>query len=176
MTCQPDFNIARPLYFSCPASVQTDLATPELWFTQVNSRNYLRLYVQPQDWTRVKQGTQSSFQKNFKSKTLKLGLQDYVFTLEVRSDDFRLRYVFEEIAEICFSSNYQRFTPVTVIDYVRPEREQFKAAIANNSEAHTVRTGMIKIEDSSGANGSGANLYGVDGFRVVFEQLKSGLV
>lgn len=176
MTCIPNHLIARPVLFRCPESVRTDYNAPENWFTTLNDNYWLRVFVQPQDWTMVREGQRTQLRRTFTRKAVQIGTIDYTFTLQMNSDDFRYRYIFEELAELCYQSNYTRFTPITILDYVRPSKDDYKDAIANDENPHTRRTGLIEIEDSSGANGVGTDLYGVDGFRVVFRQVATGLV
>lgn len=168
--------VNRIVAFLCPPAVKTAFKAPDPWFKTLEGKNFLIYRPNPGEYTRIREGDSTKFERTVSRKRVNVRLRDAGFSLDIKVDDIRFRYLLEELAESCMSSAYDRFTPITVLDYVDPGRVAFKAAVGNNSNPYQKRFGLIEIEASSGFNGRGSQLYGVDGFRLIFRDDKGVLV
>jgi hypothetical protein len=97
-------------------------------------------------------------------------LREIGFSVRLTEDDARLRYILEHIERSSISSTGQFITPVTILDYVKPDPGAFVAAVSGNSNPYTIRIGMIEVEPGSGTMGENTNRKGTGGLKFVFTQ------
>lgn len=129
---------------------------------------YLKIILQPNEWVRQRQGEPSQYRRGYRSVTRDIKPQNIGFTCTISEDYLLLRYLLEEIIALSDSSALETHVPVTLIDFMRPEREDFKAARQNNTEPYTIRYGSITMEDETSSSGYLTELYGEGGFRFTF--------
>ncbi|GAA6622878.1 hypothetical protein [Scytonema sp. NUACC26] len=153
MTCTiTNNNHIRNLYIECQQTICTQYGVPELFTTTINSINYLILPVDSTEYSRVeteKTDIVDTFNNPFISpKLVRVG-----FRAKVANNLWSIHQTLKFLAISSIASGYNRFIPVTVLDYCHPEI---------TDTTHTVRKGMLKVSSASGTSGvsqNGAPLY-----------------
>lgn len=161
MTCESDFQY---LYISCDASLQTAYNAPSEWFVP----GYLRIAIQPDEYTRIREGNAPRSARTFGTTTYRVQLREVGFAIQLSEDDARLRYILEHIEKASISNNY--IFPVTVLDYVKPDPDAFLAAVPGNTNPYTIRRGTIEVEPGSGTMGANTSRKGTGGLKFIFRQ------
>jgi hypothetical protein len=164
MTCESDFQY---LYIACnDVLLQSAYNAPQEWFVT----GYLRIPIQPDEYTKLRQGNAPKSTRNFGAPTYRIQLREIGFSVQLNEDDARLRYILEHIEKSSIAGNGQVIYPVTVLDYIRPDPEAFVVAVASNSNPYTVRVGTIEVDPGSGTMGSNTDRKGTGGLKFVFTQ------
>jgi hypothetical protein len=164
MTCESEFQY---LYIACNnVALQAAYNAPPEWFVT----GYLRIPVQPDEYTKIRQGNAPKAVRTFNAPTYRIQLREIGFSVRLTEDDARLRYILEHIERSSISSTGQFITPVTILDYVKPDPGAFVAAVSGNSNPYTIRIGMIEVEPGSGTMGENTNRKGTGGLKFVFTQ------
>lgn len=164
MACESEFPY---LYIACNASLQATYNAPLEWFVP----GYLRIPIQPGEYTELefREGEEPQSVRTFGTTTYKIKLREFGFMIQLEEDDARLRYILEDIEEASITNDY--IFPVTVLDYVKPDRADFAAA-PPDSNPYTIRIGTIKVQPGSGTMGKKTSRKGTGGLKFVFRQIK----
>ncbi len=150
------------------------------WF-ELLGQDYCYVYrPNPGEYAPIREGDPPSFRRTSGKGLVNIRLRDVGFSLEMKVDDARVRYMLEQIAFDCLNSDLTVFVPVTVYDFVDPGRVAYQSAVqaqlvTGQADPFRTRYGILDVEAASGLNGRGTQLYGVDGFRVVFKD-RQGVV
>lgn len=162
MACESEFPY---LYIACNASLQATYNAPAEWFVS----GYLRIPIQPDEYTKLRDGEAPKSVRTFGIATYKVKLREIGFSIQLAEDDARLRYILEDIEQASITDNH--IFPVTVLDYVKPDRADFAAA-APDSNPYTIRVGTIEVEPGGGTMGKKTSRKGTGGLKFVFRQIK----
>lgn len=96
-----------------------------------------------------------------------------VFQCKVKSCPAELFWLMQELEEISLSTNWERATPITVLDYATPERADIKSHLVAQTEPFTTRAVLLKISEQSAILGRHGSYKMPDGFS--FEMMEATL-
>lgn len=178
------------LLLLCPPTIKASLQPPagslnaknylrDKDFVLVEGENYLRLFVQPDDYKPERTyggGNPSKYSRSFASPQLLVS--SYVREMEVTIRDERavLQSAVELISAASLSTDLQSHTPVKLIDFVLPETSDRIAAIAASTptsivQPSTIRYGSITNPVASAGAVGAKGLWTTGGFSFRFEEV-----
>lgn len=151
--------IVRKFLIKCPTSYRTDLGLPTDNFETIDTQNFFRLWIKPEEYVPSIQGERSSYQRYYRGKQRQVRRVEYSVQINIRESSFKQYLLLKKIANASDSTSYTTHIPIEVWDYVSPELEDFESALlyttTNNivREPFTKRFGSILIDPNSGAVG-----------------------
>ena len=160
----------QPIYIECSSGLQSAYDAPSNWFTLISGINFLKILLTPEEYVPFRKGEAPQIIRSFSRATYPLKLREVGFVVTMQEDNIKLRYLLEEIADV-IAGNSQEVKPTLVLDYLKPERQDYKIAIANNTEPYTARTGFIEVDPGAGTSGKGGDRYSINGIRFTFTQI-----
>jgi hypothetical protein len=159
----------RRLLLRCKPEYPALFRVPETWFETFEGHFYLRLNVHQEKY--VPQRTMQAAPTYVDTLTTQVAPSPLVrlgFDATVTDPEFGKLMLVERIGFDCTTPNRRRHVPVTLIDFVRPEVEDWLDK--TTGEVYTVRTGrIIELNESAGTVGTGQKLYG-KGFVLKFQE------
>ena len=180
MTCTSRF---LPLYIRCTVDTRQDfeaangVTLPDAWFALLSDKQYVRLLVQPDKYTPVREeiGDRLKYISSLAGQYAPVASAHPSFRVTVTNPDSRLRDLVEFIADRCTSDDLQEHRPLEIIDFVKPDKNrkvgEGRRLFASNGEPYTVRVGrIVNFEEEQGnVRGSNGHLY-AKGFTLVFQE------
>lgn len=162
------------LLIRCPESLLTDYAITDRDKEIVGGNTYFKLWCDRSNYREEKNFPNggNKYIRSFGSKTMQL--QAYWRVAEIKVVDERavLYDLVQAIAKNSISADLQTQTPVQVIDFVLPEAADRQNAIVSNTEAYTVRDGLLRDIVPAGGTVSYENTAWIkDGFSFKLEEL-----
>ncbi|MBD1995406.1 hypothetical protein H6G00_02005 [Leptolyngbya sp. FACHB-541] len=163
----------KRLLIPCSLQLKAAFEAPDHWFEIVDNRRYLRLWIERQRYTPIRdeKPDQATYIDTLVRPIARITTARVGFEATVIDQYMDMLYLIEAIAHDSTTPNKREHKPLIVLDFVRPEGEDRVIALRQNREAFTARTGrIIGIKESSGAIGTGTKLYG-KGFAIAFKEL-----
>lgn len=137
--------VIRKLLVQCKTEIITQFNVPEVYIDSTTG-SYLKLFIIPEEYTRTIEGDKSSLVNTYTTSLLFPKLIRVGFTTKVAIDDWRVCAALSFLAKSSVSTSYTTYTPITVLDYVRPEIEDFKKV----GDSFTERKGLITVDEGTG--------------------------
>ena len=170
----------KSLYFELPlnSDFQAEYQAPDWWFTEIDGSNFIRIIISPEEYTKLRKRDNMKYTRAYAQTFGMVRLQETGFSLNLKEDNLKLHFILEDIITSSVFANTKYLRTIRCIDYVRPERQDYKTAIANNLEPYTIRTGILRLDRASGSAGTGENnsLLGTGGINLDFIESKLRLV
>jgi len=159
-------NPIRSLLFLCPTAITTQFSIPsEKLTTDTSGNSYLIIPVDKNDYKRSttdKTTLVDTYQSPFVSpKIVRVG-----FSATVQDESWNVRQCLEFLAISSISTGYNVFTPVTVLDFCRPE--------VTDGE-YTTRQGILNLSDGTGISGIAGQEY-TTAYEINFSELNRRLI
>lgn len=123
----------------CPSSIKTNWGTSPI--ADLFIGNDLELRINPNNYTRVEEGGESSFRDFFSGVGYDRAPKRIGFNIAVEDKRDELALALKELILLSSAPNYIDFNPVTIRDYLRVENR------ADYLNGYTTRTGRIWIEN-----------------------------
>lgn len=170
MSCEiNNLSPIRKIYFECQESILNKYEIPIDKKININSVNYLVIAVDSGQYTRIEEGEKSRFVDTFRKpfiipRNIRIG-----FSLRIDDNSVNVKRCLEFLAISSISTaNSNTYTPVTCLDYVRPEYED---------DNFTTRKGMLIINGGTGYSGSSNEkpLY-TEPYEIIFNEIYKRLI
>lgn len=165
-----DIKIKR-LLIECPTSItdQYDPAPPTEWFEIVGGNRYLQLWVTPDKYERtLDRSNTDAYRDTLTGQFAPVQTARVGFEAEINEKSMDTLYLVEHVVSASLSADYTQHTPITILDFVRPERTDRIAAGPN--DFYTVRQGRIfDVKETGGFIGKRPKVF-TQGFRISFKE------
>ena len=136
----------RKLYILTTNTVLTQFSIPADKQRNISGSDYLALSVLPDEYTRTEEGSKTSFVDTFNIPYIAPNLIRVGFQASIAENYWNVRSCLEFIAIAQVSTAYNNFSQVTVLDYIRPEVEDYATGF-------TQRVGMLMLDAGGGTAG-----------------------
>jgi hypothetical protein len=123
----------------CPPSIKANWGTTAI--ADLFTGNNLELRIQPDTYTRVEEGTQSTFNDFFDGVGYNQSPVRIGFNIAIQDKRDELALAIKELSKLSLGTKYTDFQTVTVWDYLRPENA------ADYQAGYAIRVGKIWIEN-----------------------------
>lgn len=161
------------ILIECPAELQAAYNAPDSDFEEINSINYLKLLTDRSHYKPTKNYNNGAprYIRTFSSTIAQI--KAYTLEIEIAVTDERshIYYILDDIRKLA-SANLQSQTPIKLLDFVLPESNDLKSAIASNTPPFTLRQGMLcDITPNGGTVSYGGQSWISGGCTLKFEDL-----
>ena len=139
-------NIYKRLLIKLPSGLANRFKLDE-WLES----GYLCLHILPEEYSEIEEGEKSKYINTYSN--YRLGTRVGRIGFSINSPDLNNNNIISLIkylAKISFSTGYKEHSPITIIDFCKPEPEDVESALRNNSEPFTTRNGIITVNSASG--------------------------
>ena len=170
-TCEVNYNAPiRRLFFLTPQStLETYNILPQNYL-QIGSNWYLVFSVADSNYTRIEEGNRSQLISTRTGDIISPQLLKVGFTAKIENQNWNVFQCISFLAMSSLSTSYYNYTPVNVLDYVRPEITDV---------TYTSRVGKLSVINQTGtsgsASGTNAPVFGGD-FDINFMELNRRLI
>jgi hypothetical protein len=139
-------SIIRKIYVLTTTTILNNFSIPADKQRNILGSDYLALSVLPDEYSRIEEGEKTAFVDTFNTPFIAPKLIRVGFQAVVSENAWNIRSCLEFIAIAQVSTAYNTFNQVNILDYVRPEVEDY-------SQGYTQRRGLLTLEAGGGAAG-----------------------
>lgn len=185
MSCNVDSPIKR-LLFRVPSKefITEEFKLNENYVVQSNFSDnfyfYLKVPVNAAEYTRIVEGEKPRYSDTWSQTYYSPRLARVGFRVGTSFSDVKLFACLDYLGKISASTSYNTYTAIQVIDYVRPESEDVRIGLINNTEPYTIRYGMLNIDEGTGyfgySNETRTHLYTDNGFGFTFTEYNKRMI